>query len=50
VLQPEAHVGRSVPVVMVTHEAGERDVVSALQEMDAMAGVGGPTVRMRIED
>ena len=49
-LQPEAHVGRSVPVVMVTHEAHERDVAAALKEIDGMAGVGGPTIRMRIED
>jgi len=50
VLQSEAHVGRSVPVVIVTHEANERDVVAALGEIDRMPGVSGPTVRMRIED
>ncbi len=50
VLQKEAHVGRHVAVVIVTHRARERDFDAALAEIDAMPAVGARTVRYRIED
>jgi homoserine dehydrogenase len=50
VLQKEAVAGAAAPVVIVTHEAGERDVASAMAEMDSMPGVGKGIVRMRIEE
>ena len=40
----------SVPVVMTTHEARERDVRVALKEIDRLAVLKGKTVRIRIED
>jgi hypothetical protein len=42
--------GASVPVVIVTHEACERDIVAALAQMDGMSGIGKGTVKMRIEE
>jgi homoserine dehydrogenase len=50
VLQKEAVAGAAVPVVIVTHEAGERDVAAAIAEMDSMPGVGKDIVKMRIEE
>lgn len=48
-LQKEARSGEFVPVVIMTHRARESDVASALAEIDAMADVGAPTVRLRVE-
>jgi homoserine dehydrogenase len=39
----------AVPVVMMTHEALERDMAAALQEIDRLAVVARPTVRLRVE-
>ena len=50
VLQKEMHAGRHVPVIIVTDQAQEKDFEAALRSLDAMDGVGGRTVRMRIED
>jgi hypothetical protein len=50
VIQKEAHVGRHVGVVIVTHRARERDFDAALTEIDAMPAVASRTVRYRIED
>lgn len=50
VLQKEIG-GEQVPVVIVTHQAREREVCSALQEIDEMTDVvGRPAVRIRIEE
>lgn len=48
--QKEMHAGRHVPVVIVTDRAREQDFEAALRTLDGMEGVGGRTVRMRIED
>ena len=40
----------AVPVVMTTHESREKDVRSALKEIDRLAILKGKTVRIRIED
>jgi len=37
-------------VVLVTHHSLEREFAQALDEIDRMNEVGGPTVRYRIED
>lgn len=42
--------GERVPVIMITHQAREGNVVAALEKIDAMDVVGSPTVRFRIED
>ncbi len=50
VVQKEAHAGKHVPVVIVTHVAREAHMQVALEAIDAMAEVGARTVRLRIED
>ncbi len=50
VLQKEMHAGKHVPVVIVTDRAREQAFEAALRTLDGMDGVGGRTIRMRIED
>ena len=40
----------TVPVVMMTHEARERDVRAALEEIDRLDVIGKKTVLIRVED
>jgi homoserine dehydrogenase len=40
----------AVPVVMMTHEAVERDVRKALDEIDKMDCVANPTMVIRVEE
>lgn len=49
VLQKEKGGAKYVPAVIVTHEAGEKDLDHALRKIDAMKYVGARTVRFRIE-
>ncbi|HSE94831.1 MAG TPA: homoserine dehydrogenase [Methylomirabilota bacterium] len=39
----------AVPVVMMTHDACERDLRNALQEIDRLPVVAAPTIMMRVE-
>ena len=39
----------AVPVVMMTHEARERDMAAALAEIDRLGVVAVPTVMLRVE-
>jgi len=47
--QPEQNQERDVPIVIVTHLAGERDMAAALKEIDALDVVGRKTRLIRIE-
>ncbi|HWP46427.1 MAG TPA: homoserine dehydrogenase [Candidatus Limnocylindrales bacterium] len=49
VLQKERHPVDSVPVVILTHTAFERDVKKALSEIDNLPVVRGKTVLIRVE-
>jgi len=49
VLQKGRKQGGHVPVVMMTHQAVERDVRSALAEIDEMSYVSGKTILIRVE-
>ncbi|MBI5144422.1 MAG: homoserine dehydrogenase [Candidatus Omnitrophica bacterium] len=49
VSQKESKAGRIVPVVMMTHEAKEHDMVMALKEIDRLSVVKKRTVRIRVE-
>ena len=40
---------KAVPVVMMTHEAKERDIVQALSQIDRLSVVSGKTVYLRVE-
>jgi homoserine dehydrogenase len=41
--------GEAVPVVMMTHEATERDVRAALEKIDRLHDVSTPTTLIRVE-
>jgi homoserine dehydrogenase len=49
VLQRGRKDGQTVPVVMTTHSAVERDVQAALREINALPTVSAPTTWVRIE-
>ncbi len=49
-LQPHRHEADAVPIVMMTHEAVERDVRAALAEIDALDSVKGESLFIRIEE
>jgi homoserine dehydrogenase len=49
VLQKERRQAAAVPVVMMTHEARERDMRAALEAIDRLSVVAGPTVMLRVE-
>ena len=49
VLQKERHDVAAVPIVMMTHEARERNVRAALDEIDRLDVVASPTVMLRVE-
>ena len=40
---------KAVPVVMMTHEAREKDIVMALKEIDRLSAVSGKTMYLRVE-
>jgi homoserine dehydrogenase len=49
-IQKGRKVDEAVPVVMMTHEAVERDVRRALDEINKMDCVAGPTMVIRVEE
>ncbi|MFQ5931071.1 MAG: homoserine dehydrogenase [Nitrospiraceae bacterium] len=49
VIQQGRKEGQTVPVVIMTHTASERDVQAALREIDRMAFVSEPTTLIRVE-
>jgi len=49
VIQKERGGVTAVPVVMMTHEARERDMRAALEEIDRLPVVAAPTVVLRVE-
>ncbi|MGE5446698.1 MAG: homoserine dehydrogenase [Ignavibacteriales bacterium] len=50
VIQKGRQLGGEVPVVIMTHEAKERDLISALQEIDRFPAIKGKSVFIRIEE
>ncbi|MCI0454403.1 MAG: homoserine dehydrogenase [Candidatus Dadabacteria bacterium] len=50
VIQKGRHIGGEVPVVIMTHEAKERDLMSALEEINKFPVIKGNSVFIRIED
>jgi homoserine dehydrogenase len=49
VLQKARKEGRTVPVVIMTHQAVERDIQAALREIDRMPFISEPTTLIRVE-
>jgi len=50
VAQKERMASKVVPIVMLTHEALERDMESALKEINALKVIRKKSIRVRIED
>ncbi len=50
VIQKGRQLGGEVPVVIMTHEAKERDLISALEEIDRFPPIKGKSVFIRIEE
>ena len=50
VIQKGRAAAEAVPLVMMSHEAGERDVRNALDEINKMDCVAGPTMVIRVEE
>ena len=50
VTQKERREEDIVPIVMMTHEALERDMRGALKEIDALPAIKKKSVRIRVED
>jgi len=50
IIQKESGVGQQVPVIMLTHQATEKQFRDALACIDQLAEIDTPTIRYRIED
>jgi homoserine dehydrogenase len=50
VIQKGRGTAEAVPLVMMSHEAVERDVRKALEEINTMDCVAGPTMVIRVEE
>jgi homoserine dehydrogenase len=50
VIQPEAQVGETTPLVIMLHDALEANFRSAVREIGALAAVKAPPVHLRVED
>ena len=49
-IQPLRHEADAVPIVLMTHEASERDVRAALAEIDQLEAICGKSLFVRIEE
>ena len=48
-IQPERQIGGAVPIVLLTHEAREEDILGALKEIDRLPLMSQPSRFIRIE-
>jgi len=49
VTQKEKKSEKVVPIIMMTHEAMEKDLAKALREIDALSAIKKKSVRIRVE-
>jgi len=49
-IQPERHAADAVPIVLMTHEASEMNVIKALAEIDQLEIIQEPTRLIRVEN
>lgn len=49
-IQPHRHEADAVPIVLMTHDAFERDVRAALEEIDRLDAIRGKSLFVRIEE
>ncbi|MFH1548402.1 MAG: homoserine dehydrogenase [Candidatus Omnitrophota bacterium] len=50
VFQKERNKAEAVPIVMMTHEATEKNISTAIKKIDKLPAVKGNTVRIRVEN
>ena len=50
VIQPEAHVGETTPLVLMLHDAPESQLQAAIDEISKIGAVKAPPVHLRVED
>ncbi len=50
VIQPEAHVGETTPLVLMLHDASESQFQAAVQEIAQIGAIKAPPVHLRVED
>ena len=50
VIQKGRRIGRAVPLVVLTHQAREKDVATAVKEINRLSNVAGKSVFIRVED
>jgi len=50
VIQPEAHVGKTTPLVLMLHDASESQFRAAVQEIARIEAIKAPPVHLRVED
>src|SRR5207249_3929487 len=50
VIQPEGHEGKSVPLILMLHDAPDGAVTKALQRISRLSVIKGTPVRIRVED
>jgi homoserine dehydrogenase len=50
VIQPEVHANTSVPLILMLHDAQEKQFQAARREIEALDVVKGPAVVLRVED
>ncbi|HYQ48511.1 MAG TPA: ACT domain-containing protein, partial [Thermodesulfovibrionales bacterium] len=49
VIQKDRHEGKAVPLVVLTHRAREKDVMSAVKEINRLKIVAGKAIYIRVE-
>ncbi len=50
IIQPEGHEGRSVPLIMMIHDARNADMARALHKIARLAAVKAPPLMIRVEN
>ncbi len=50
VIQPEAHVGETTPLVLMLHDARESEFQAAVREITGLGATKAPPVHLRVED
>ncbi len=50
VIQPEAHVGETTPLVLMLHDARESQFQAAVREIATIRAIKAPPVHLRVED
>jgi homoserine dehydrogenase len=49
VIQPEGHEGRSVPLILMIHDATNANMTRALDKIGKLAAIKAPPVMIRVE-